>query len=182
MGFNSNVAKVSSTSVNTAAKATVDGYLNLYLSRQDGSEFKIGFIGLSDSKEDQAELHEFIQESEKNIGVLKKHLVLSFVPVTGTKASFTFIKKDKAAPRIPVAVAKADSPKAYINIYAPRTDGSLAKLGFIALMDTNQEQKMLLDYIQADVEAHLEVIKKSLIIKYNSSKPVAKALFSFMAA
>lgn len=181
MGFNSNAAKVTA-SVNVASKATVDGYLNLYLSRQDGTEFKIGFIALSDSKEDQQELHEFVKASTKNIGVLKKHLVLSFVPVTGAKASFTFIKKDKSQPSIPVAVAKSDAPKAYINIYAPRTDGSQAKLGFIALMDSNGEQNMLLEYLQADPEAHLEVLKKSLIIKYNSSKPVAKAMFSFMAS
>lgn len=179
MGFNSAAKATASTSV--ASKVTVDGYLNLYLSRQDSTEFKIGFIGLSDAKEDQYDLHEFIK-TPKNVDILKKHLVMSFVPVNGTKASFTFIpKKARATPKLPEAVARSDSPKAYINLYAPRDDGSLAKLGFIALSDTSEEQKMLLEFVQADPEANLEIIKKSLIIKYNSAKPVAKAMFSFMA-
>lgn len=179
MGFNSAAKATASTSV--ASKVTVDGYLNLYLSRQDGSEFKIGFIALSDAKEDQQELHNFVKESVKNIAILKKHLLLSFVPV-GVKASFSFIKKAKGVPTLPPAIAKSDSPKAYVNIYAPRDDGTMAKLGFIALLDTNPEQKMLLDYIQADSEKHLEVLKNSLILKYNSAKPSAKAMFSFMAS
>ena len=67
----------------------------------------------------------------------------------------------------------------FLNFYLPADDGSKIKLGFIALKDSNANQKLLMDWLAADPKNVSEMLNR-LTVDYQSASPVGKPKFSLI--
>lgn len=71
------------------------------------------------------------------------------------------------------AVATAsDSWKAdgFINLFLPRKDGGIRKLGFIALKKSNPEEAKLLAWLEED-PSRIKIVLEKMSATYHSSTP-----------
>lgn len=74
MAFANNTAAPSAS--NESWKAS--GFINLYLPAKDGKRRKLGAIGLKDSKVNEKQLMDWLQEDPANVEILKSKLIVEF--------------------------------------------------------------------------------------------------------
>ena len=102
-------------------------------------------------------------------------------PVVYLKGYIMAISFNQTAKAITNNNGDFEKATGFLNLYLPWNDGTNKKIGAIALRDTKATDKMLLDLIEKNPSAAVEMIKNSLIIEYRSSNAVlpAGACFNF---
>lgn len=78
MAFRSNTATRATRSNAQDDSWKADGFVNIYLTRKNGERAKLGVITLRDSKENEAQLREWLESDPANIGKLAQKLVIDY--------------------------------------------------------------------------------------------------------
>ncbi len=65
----------------------------------------------------------------------------------------------------------------FLNFYLPADNGTKIKLGFIGLKESNENQKLLMDWLAADPKNVAEMMTK-ITVDYQSASQVGKPKFS----
>ena len=66
---------------------------------------------------------------------------------------------------IPAAAGQWEKASAFINIYAPKKDGSRAKVGAVPLRISKETEKRIMDIIAQEGDA--ERVLSKLVLEYN---------------
>lgn len=76
MAFRNSNAQRNTAQSNDDWKAA--GFINIYISRKDGSKAKLGAIPLRMVRDNEAQLFEWLKSNENNIEKLAKALIIDF--------------------------------------------------------------------------------------------------------
>lgn len=69
-----------STSNNTGAntKGKADGYINIYLPTKGGGKKKVGFLSLTDTNADQADLRKWLEADANNMAIFNSKIIIEY--------------------------------------------------------------------------------------------------------
>jgi hypothetical protein len=73
---NGSTSNTKNTGNNTSGKT--NGYINLYLRTKGGGKKKVGFLSLTDTNEDQADLRKWLEADAGNIALFASKLIIEY--------------------------------------------------------------------------------------------------------
>lgn len=66
------------TGNNTNGRSKADGFINFYLPTKGGGKKKVGFISLTDTNADQADLRKWLEADAGNIGIFASKAIIEY--------------------------------------------------------------------------------------------------------